>query len=226
MADLDRFLLSPPIVAAAQQSGRTEVRASLFRAVTHWLLTTGRYPAAVQLVNDSADVMQPELAHATPEYLSVYGTLFLPGSMAAARSEDRATSQTFIREADEAARRLGGDANHMWTAFGPTNVAIHRVAVAGELGDIQIATDLGQQIDTRGLPTERRVRHGLEVARALSTWNRTDEALTMLQKAEQEAPEQARHHFISRELVLGWVRGTRGRPSQPIADLAQRLRVI
>ncbi|WP_241027572.1 hypothetical protein [Streptomyces verrucosisporus] len=169
---------------------------------------------------------QPELGGAPPDYLSVYGTLFLVGAMAAARAEDRATTRAFLQEADEAARRLGTDANHMWTAFGPTNVAIHRVATAGELGDVQVAADLGQRIDTRRMPVERRVRHSLEVARALSAWNRTDEALAKLLEAEQDAPEQIRHHYMSRELVVGWVRGTRGRPSQPVAELARRLRIV
>lgn len=59
--------------------------------------------------------------------------------MAAARAEDRATTRTFLTEADAAAGRLGRDANHLWTAFGPTNVAIHRVATAGELGDVRVA---------------------------------------------------------------------------------------
>lgn len=66
---------------------------------------------------------------------------------------------------------------NLWTAFGPTNVAIHRVATAMELGDVQVAIDLGPQIDTSVLPTERRVRHALETAPALSTSNRRDEAL-------------------------------------------------
>ncbi|MER7508951.1 helix-turn-helix transcriptional regulator [Streptomyces lavendulae] len=213
-------------LAAAQHSGRGEVTGSLFRAVTHCLLATGRFTAAVQLVNDAAAVMQPELGNANDEYLSVYGTLFLTGAMAAARAEDRATTQTFLREANEAAQRLGADANHMWTAFGPTNVAIHCVATAGELGDIQIAADLGSRIDTTALPVERRVRHSLEVARALSSWNRTDEALTVLLEAEQAAPEQVRHHYLSRELVIGWIRGTRGRPARPLADLARRLGMV
>ena len=177
-------------------------------------------------MNDAAAVMQPGLGTANDEYLSVYGTLFLAGAMAAARAEDRETTRSFLREADEAAQRLGTDANHLWTAFGPTNVAIHRVATAGELGDIQIAADLGQRIDTSDLPVERRVRHSLEVARALSAWNRTDEALAILLDAEQTAPEQVRHHYLSRELVIGWIRGTRRRPSQPVADLARRLRVV
>jgi hypothetical protein len=145
-------------------------------------------------VNDAAAVMQPELGDANSEYLSVYGTLFLAGAMDAARADDRATTQTFIREADEAAQRLGADANHMWTAFGPTNVAVHCVATAGELGDIQIAADLGSR--------------------------------AVLLEAEQAAPEQVRHHYLSRELVIGWIRGTRGRPSYPVADLARRLGVI
>ncbi|OII66212.1 helix-turn-helix domain-containing protein [Streptomyces sp. CC77] len=213
-------------LAAAQSSGRSEVTGSLFRAVAHCLLATGRFTAAVQLVNDAAAVMQPELGDANNEYLSVYGTLFLTGAMAAARADDRATTQTFLREADEAAQRLGTDANHMWTAFGPTNVAIHCVATASELGDIRIAADLGSRIDTTALPVERRVRHSLEVARALSSWNRTDEALAVLLEAEQAAPEQVRHHYLSRELVIGWIRGTRGRPSHPVADLARRLGVV
>jgi hypothetical protein len=108
----------------------------------------------------------------------VYGTLFLAGAMAAARVEDRATTRTFLAEADQVAQRLGRDANHMWTSFGPTNVAIHRVATAAELGDMQIAADLGPSLDTTALPTERRVRHALEVARALSTRSRPDQPST------------------------------------------------
>ncbi|MFD9068471.1 helix-turn-helix domain-containing protein [Streptomyces lasiicapitis] len=213
-------------LAAAQISGQSAVLGSLFRAVTHCLLATGRFAPAIQLVNDAAATMQPDLARADDEHLSVYGTLFLTGAMAAARAEDRATTQTFLREADETAQRLGADANHLWTAFGPTNVAIHCVATAGELGDLQVAADLGPRIDTSGLPVERRVRHSLEVARALSSWNRTDDALDALLDAEQIAPEQVRHHYLSRELVIGWIRGTRGRPSQPVADLARRLHIV
>ncbi|MER6088584.1 helix-turn-helix domain-containing protein [Streptomyces bluensis] len=213
-------------LTAAQHSGRNAVIGSLFRAVTHCLLATGRFAAAIQLVNDAAAVMQPKLGKADDEYVSVYGTLFLTGAMAAARANDRATTQAFLREANENAQRLGADANHLWTAFGPTNVAIHCVAAAGELGDIQIAVDLGPRIDTSGLPVERRVRHSIEVARALSAWNRTDEALAVLLEAEQDAPEQVRHHYMSRELVIGWIRGTRGRPSQTVAGLARRLHIV
>lgn len=84
-------------------------------------------------MRDAAGFLEPGLGEPTPAYLSVYGTLLLTGAMAAARAEDRATTQEFLRKAESAASRLGADANYMWTAFGATNLAIHRVATAGEL---------------------------------------------------------------------------------------------
>lgn len=213
-------------LAAAQQSGNAVVTGSLFRSVAHCLLSSGRFGAAVQLVGDASDYLRPGMGSASPEYLSIYGTLFLAGSMAAARAEDRQATRDFLEEADQAAQRLGRDANHMWTAFGPTNVAIHRVATAGELGDLQVALDMGPGIDTTSLPTERRTRHNLEVARAFSSRNRIDEALSLVLEAEFWAPEQVRSHYLARELVLSWVRSQRGRPSRPMAELATRLHVV
>ncbi|GGS84445.1 helix-turn-helix domain-containing protein [Streptomyces griseoviridis] len=213
-------------LAAAQQSGDTVVTGSLFRSVAHCLLSNGRFDAAVQLVGDAGEYLRPGLSDATPEFLSIYGTLFLAGSMASARADDRATTRTFLDEVERAAHRLGTDANHVWTAFGPTNVAIHRVTTAAELGDMQVAVNLGPRIDTAGLPTERRTRHNLEVARALSAYNRMDDALAKVLEAESWAPEQVRSHYLARELVLTWVRGQRGQPSRNLADLADRLHVV
>jgi transcriptional regulator with XRE-family HTH domain len=213
-------------LAAAQSTGRLVVLGSLFRSVAHTLLATGRYRPAVELVNRAAGALGGELGRADGPMLSVYGSLFLTGAMAASRAEDRSTTRAFLHEAQEAADRLGEDANYLWTAFGPTNVAIHRVNTAMELGDVQIALDLGPTVDTTGLPAERRVRHALELARAYSARNRRDDSLAVLLGAEQIAPEQVRHHFISRQLVLTWMRQQRRKPSLELAGLAARLRLI
>ncbi|WP_157246262.1 helix-turn-helix domain-containing protein [Nonomuraea typhae] len=213
-------------LAFAQESGSQVVTVSLLRSVTHALLANGRYNAAIQLTSDAAALLEGDLPKATPELLSVYGTLFLAGSMAAARAEDRTTTRAFLSEAQESAKRLGTDANHAWTAFGPTNVAIHRVATAIELGDIQVAIDIGPKLDTTALPTERRVRHALAVAHALSLWNRTDEAFATLLDAEKMAPEQVRYHYLGRQLVLSWIRRQKGRPSFQLTELARRLRIV
>jgi hypothetical protein len=188
-------------------------------------VATGRFRPAVQLVDRAAGVLGSELAAAQGPMLSIYGSLFLTGAMAASRAEDRSTTNAYLSEAQDAARRLGTDANHMWTAFGPTNVAIHRVNTAMELGDVQIALDIGPQLDTTGLPVERRVRHALELARAYSARNRQDEGLARLLDAERLAPVQVRHHYISRQLILTWVRQQRGKPRPELAALATRLRL-
>jgi hypothetical protein len=212
-------------LAAAQQSDSRVILGSLFRSVAHTLLSTGRFQPAVLLVDRAAGVLGSDLGTADGPMLSVYGSLFLTGAMAASRAEDRATTRAFLHEAQESASRLGADANHMWTAFGPTNVAIHQVNTAMELGDVQIALDIGPALDTSGLPTERRVRHTLELARAYSARNRRDEGLTLVLDAERMAPEQVRHRYISRQLVLTWMRQQRSKPSLELAGLASRLRL-
>lgn len=212
-------------LTAAQRSDSKVILGSLFRSVAHTLLSTGRFQPAVQLVDRAAAVLGDELGRADGPMLSVYGSLFLAGAMAASRAEDRPTTRAFLQEAQQAASRLGGDANYMWTAFGPTNVAIHQVNTAMELGDVQIALNIGPTLDTSGLPTERRVRHALDVARAYSARNRRDEGLAIVLDAERMAPEQVRHHYISRQLVLTWMRQQRRTPSLELAGLAARLRL-
>jgi hypothetical protein len=65
----------------------------------------------------------------------LYGALLLTGAMAAAYQGDPITSRALLNEAATTARRLGIDANHAYTAFGPTNVGVHRVSAAVALGD-------------------------------------------------------------------------------------------
>jgi hypothetical protein len=44
------------------------------------------------------------------------------------------TARDFLQECNRAAQ-LTGDRNDFWLAFGPTNVAIHRVRLATEMSD-------------------------------------------------------------------------------------------
>lgn len=213
-------------LASAQRTANHAVIGSLFRAVTFGLLSTAKLTPAMELTEAGAAYLLPHLTDDDPNLLSVYGTLFLAGSMAASRAEDRGATRTYLQEAATAARRLGGDANHMWTAFGPTNVGIHRMNTAMELGDVQVALDVGPGLDTSALPTERQVRHSLELARAFNMTNRRDEAIATVLDAEDSAPEQVRHHYLSKQLVLTWVRNAPGKPSVELGQLARRMKVV
>src|SRR5690606_25674061 len=121
------------------------------------------------------------------------------------------------------ASELGRDANCLWTAFGPTNVAIHRVVVNVELGRVAEAVELAPSVDTRSLPSERRVRHAIEVARAHTLLGQIDEAAAALISAESTAAEQVRHHRVSRRLVTSWLDQPRRR--EAVSSLAQRMHI-
>jgi transcriptional regulator with XRE-family HTH domain len=208
-------------LAAANASGDPVVIGSLSRAAAHALTANGEYHDAREVARAAAGYLQPHLNRPTPALLSVYGSLHLMCALAAARDNDRAASRTHLAEADDSARRLGGDANHVWTAFGPTNVTIHQVCVALELGDVQRALAIGPHLDTTALPVERQVRHAIEVARALARHNRIDDALAALLDAERIGPDQVRYHALSRILVREIL--TRPRPPRLALDLSHRM---
>ncbi len=131
----------------------------------------------------------------------------------------------FTTAANSAARRLGKDANHLWTAFGPTNVAIHRVNTAVELGDIQTVLDYGLSLNTNAVPAERRARYLLDVARVHSMTGNRDNALGTMLTAERIAPEQVRQHHLSRKVVMTLMRSLTGKPAIELEKLARRVNV-
>jgi hypothetical protein len=210
-------------LAAAERSGNEAVIGSLIRSVAFSLLSSGHLEPAMRLIESGARLLEPALKRDDARLLSVYGMLFLAGSMASARFGDSARTADYLHEAATAAGRIGEDANHLWTAFGPTNVAIHRANTAAELGDVATVLNYGTALDTRGLPLERQVRHLLDVARAFGQVGDRDSALGTMIRAERMAPEQVRRHHLSRTVVAGLVESSPTKPSIELDRLAQRI---
>lgn len=213
-------------LAAAERSEDPAVMGSLLRSVVHSLHSDGRAEHARDMTRRAADYLRAKLDPAEPRIVAVYGTLLLPGAIAAARSNDRSTAGEYLAEAQDMAGLIGTDTNHLWTAFGPTNVKIHQVTAAMSLGDVQVALDLIPHIDTRGLPVERRVRHALEVVNAYHARNRINDAVEELLKAERLAPEQVHEHVMSRQLVLRLRTTTSGKRDRRLAELARRMKIL
>ncbi|MGH3645638.1 MAG: helix-turn-helix domain-containing protein [Micromonosporaceae bacterium] len=210
-------------LAAASTSNDHVVIGSLSRSAAHALVSIGEYAQARGLASTTAQYLEPRLKRPSPQVLSVYGSLHLVCALAAARDDDRASADTHMAEAEVSAQHLGVDANHVWSAFGPTNVKIHQVCVAMELGDVQRAIDIAPALDTSALPVERRVRHAIETARAYARWNRIDEALTALLAAERVGPDQVRYHRLSRMIVRRIL--SRSRPPRLAIELSERMAV-
>lgn len=187
---------------AASETGDPAIVLALRRCVAHVQLGAGMASEAVNVTLDAARDLPSGWSETSPAALSLYGTLFLNGAVAAARLRDRTMADDMIAQAEQAADRLGTDANEMWTSFGPTNVEIHRLALALEFEDVQLAVDIAPGVrPTRNVPVERRARARLDVARAYGEAGRTDDAADNLKRAFKTAPEQMRAHEFARDLA-------------------------
>ena len=110
--------------------------------------------------------------------------------------------------------------------FGPTNVAIHAVNIAVELGDAGQAIELGQQVTAASLSPERQARYWLDLAQAHNMRRQIGEALHALEEAERIAPEETRVHYAGRAVARDLLQLSGLRPRPELRDLAERFGVL
>jgi transcriptional regulator with XRE-family HTH domain len=214
---------------AADQADDPLVLASAARAGTHALLAVGRYDDALELGRAATSWLRPRVQVDDPEALSLLGMLYLRMAVAASRHQDRSTSRELLAQATSAADALGEDANYWQTGFGPTNVALHRVSSALDLGDVPFVVEQGPKVQAEHLPYERTVSHRIDVARALSYVAEDDAAIDLLLRAERDAPQLVRHSPPVRETVRAIHRRspvTAGARSSEVLALAERCRAV
>jgi transcriptional regulator with XRE-family HTH domain len=224
------WLAADRSIAVSQRSGDQLLAAIATYRVGSALLALGRARPALEVNVNVANRLAPgtEGTPTTPDRLSVYGMLLLNGAMAAARIGDGATVRDLIRGADDAATALGGDQNHYWTSFGPTNVQLHRAAAAVELGEGAIAVETHERLDPDGftaLLPERRAHHYIDLARGLAQVGDVERASEMLLEGDRLAPSEIRCRPIAHEVLSDVLRRIRGTPSAPVAELAENMGV-
>ncbi|MFG1955484.1 helix-turn-helix domain-containing protein [Micromonospora sp. NPDC048830] len=224
------WLAADRSMAVAQRADDPLLAGIATTRVCNAMVAMGRARPALELNVNIANRLGPGgLNDASPERLSVYGLLLLQGAMAAARLGDSATVDDLINGAQEAAVLLGGDHNHYWTSFGPTNVELHRAAAAVELGDGGRAVE----VHHRNLPDpafnallpERRAHHLLDLARGYAQLGDVANAGEMLLRGDRLAPSEIRCRPIAHEVMSDVLRRTRGAPPSPIAELAEHMGV-
>jgi hypothetical protein len=186
---------------------------------------TGRPGPARALLIEAADDIAPRRA-ATPEQLSMYGTLLQVAAYTAAVDGDRAEARDLITEAQGAATRLGRDANHRHTAFGPTNVALYQVSIAQVLGDNGAAIEHAKSINPAVILTpERRGRYWIDVARAWHQWGKPEACYRALLAAERAAPAEVRYRPPVRRMTNDLLRTKRHATLPGLRDFARRVEV-
>lgn len=202
------------------------VAASLFR-MAHAFLTL-RQPGQAQTVASAVITGLEQRAEREPrmETLSLCGAFHLVLAIAAARDNDRAQAHKHLDQAREIADRIGEDRDDFGTEFGPTNVALHAVGVAVELGDAGQALDLARDIDPGRLSPERQARYDIDLAQAHAMRRQIGEALRCLEEAERLTPEQTRTHRVARAVARELIQLSGSRPRPELRELAERLGVL
>jgi hypothetical protein len=212
-------------LALAEQTGDPLLISDAARRVAQGLAVNGQAGQALDLLRADADRLEPGLGTADPAHLSLYGMLFLLGGVIAARAGDSTLAIEWHRAGADVAARLGGDRNERWTAFGPTNVVLHRVAALVDLQDGRAAISAADDATPQGLarlPRERHAAFLVDVARAHALCHRRDEATAALLEAESVAADEVRCRPVATGLVIELLAAGPGAAPMPLRELATR----
>jgi hypothetical protein len=154
------------------------------------------YEVCARALEESREWSEP-----TASGLAVRGGLMLMAATLSARRDETDRTRGWLDEAEALARRTG-ETNHHRMAFGPTNVAVHRVSTATELGRTADALDLAMRVTINIAPTvERRLTFRLDVARCYTRCRNEIAAVHMLEGIRRESPEELRYNALARETL-------------------------
>ena len=207
---------------AAQAINDPVLVATVLRCLAETYMRGGTYDLAADLAIEGAGHIARHRA-ADPQALAVQGAALLTAASACARNGERQSAFELLDAAQRCADGLRHD--HIGSVmFGPTNVAIHRVAFEVELDDPIEALRQAEQTKMPSSPAmaERHARYLLDVARAQAQLAQGAEAVSTMLEAESIAAEEIRTHRHSRTVLAGLLDSRQGGVSMELRPLAQR----
>lgn len=216
-------------ISAAQAGERPLLGAVGAYRLGYVLIRQKRYQQAEDLAVNTADALQGRPGTRSPLMLSVAGGLYLMGTRAAAGRFDRAAVDHHLASARTLATELSGDRNDFWSAFGPTNVAIHEISTAVHFGDANHAITRGSTLSLGHLGPGllgRRSQVLLDLARAYSLQRKDAAAVNTLLQAERISPELVRYDNRTNKLLTELVRREHRASTPELRALAHRAGVL
>jgi transcriptional regulator with XRE-family HTH domain len=162
----------------------------------HGLLAAG----AFDLARDRLRAVDLDLS--TSEQLQLAGMLAFTDSLVCAASGRPDDVTAALAHAAELAEHTG-ERNGLWFGFGPTNVAVWRMACALEVGDHPAAVRIAETVHPELIPSpQRQAAYWADYGRALAHLRgRVPAAVTALRRAERISPARVRHHPFVRETL-------------------------
>ncbi|MDH2429302.1 helix-turn-helix transcriptional regulator [Sphaerisporangium sp. TRM90804] len=164
-------------------------------------VASGAYGGGLTLLSRTRESLEADLSD-DQAVLSVYGTLHLRAAILAARDSRTGDAWEHMAQAGDVAARVRHDTPDYGLLFGPSNTAIHEVAVAIELGDADEAIRRGAGLELPpSLSAERTSHHFIDLSRAWLWQRKPEKALDCVLRAEQIAAQRTRYHPMARETI-------------------------
>ncbi len=199
--------------------------AAAYRQVACVFHATARWDDAERISLRTIETITRTAGDPSPDLLSTRGALSLLAAMTAARRGDRAAARKHLASAATDADRLGADGNRVWSAFGPTNVALHAMAVSLAVDEPANAIDIGNRIDPSALPTPlvgRRAQMHLDIADGHLRLRDDATAAVHVLEVERLAPQLLRFTTQARAVVTTMLRRARGSTLPILRGVADR----
>lgn len=210
---------------AARRHGSPLLIGAAKMRVANTYLAAGRCAEAIAVAVSAADELPPRSESPAGE-IATFGALVLTAAVAAARMGEAAQAWEFLGQARAATAYYDRDHADVYAVFGPTNLAIHGVQVATELGDGREALRRAERTDPGRLPTvlrERRTTLLIDIARAQHMQRDNSGAGETLLEAERVAPLEVRYSGAARGLLVELLAA--GHHSGELRKMAARLNV-
>ncbi|HUC37432.1 MAG TPA: helix-turn-helix transcriptional regulator [Acidimicrobiales bacterium] len=188
------------INAGERCDDRCLVMAAEYR-MAHTFVNANERPMALRVLRQAIEAAKGVENSYDPGLLSLTGACALLLAVLEAREGNGKDAERHLRTAGSLAAKLGADENQYGTEFGPTNVAVHAVAVAVELGNAGDALHRADKVDTSPLSPERQARFLVDVARAHAQRRALPQAVSILEQAYSVAPQEIAELRIVRDLL-------------------------
>ncbi|MEV0264453.1 helix-turn-helix transcriptional regulator [Streptomyces sp. NPDC050617] len=191
------------------------------------LRETGYAEEAIQVVEQAAEAIRPQLDGAADDLRGMFGALHLHAAITCAREGRDGDAWRHWDEADRTAARLPDGYVHSWTVFGRANTDFHAVSIGVDLRTPGSAMNRAEAIDLDAMPSvERRSRVLVELARAQRQRRDQAGALHWMRRAVAASPETVRYTPSARTLISDLAKDARGPLKSDAAQLADEVGVL
>lgn len=197
-------------------------------ALGHAMLSDDMSAGALDVAMKGSEALEPLLSDGTPVHFSLYGGLLLVAAIASGRTGDPWRGRELLRgPARRAAEQVGDGHNYHHTVFGPTNVAIHRVTIEQEAGELSEALRLADEVDITRIPSlGRQTEHLYSLARGYQCKGNDTAVFVYLLKAERLCPEDFRRSHMARSLVTTLVKRAKPSYAAEVREFAGRIGLL